>query len=127
LFEKTHIKELFSGNINLITRPITQSCHYGKIKRTVVMDFYNNKRLHGSLKRRTPMQVWNEYYQSLSTDKQLSAEVSEDMSRVSESADTRLALDRSEDTASFDYRLMNENNSEKVLSSFDKSVQLIGG
>ncbi len=91
------------------------------------MDFYNNKRLHGSLKRRTPMQVWNEYYQSLSTDKQLSAEVSEDMSRVSESADTRLALDRSEDTASFDYRLMNENNSEKVLSSFDKSVQLIGG
>ena len=70
--------------------------------------------------------MWNEYYQSLSTDKQLSAEVSKDMSRVSESADTRLALDRSEDTASFDYRLMNDNNSEKVLSSFDKSVQLIG-
>jgi hypothetical protein len=40
---------------------------------------------------------------------------------------THLALDRSGDTASFDYRLMNENNSVKVLSSFDKSVQLIGG
>jgi hypothetical protein len=73
------------------------------------------------------MQVWNEDSQSLSTDKQLSAEVSEDMSRVSESADTCLALGRSGDTPSFDYRLMNENNTEKVLSSFDKSVQLIGG
>ena len=91
------------------------------------MDFYNNKRLHGSLKRKTPMKVWNEHYQSLSTDKQLSAQVSEDMSRVSECADTRLALDRSGDMANFDYRLMNENNCEKVLSSFDKSVQLIGG
>lgn len=76
---------------------------------------------------RTPMlsmtskQIWNEYYQSLSTDKQLSAEVSEDMSRVSKPADTRLALDRSVDTASFDYRLMNGNNYEIVLSSFDKS------
>ena len=102
---------------------------YYESKQTIAayMDFYNNKRLHGSLKRRTPMQVWNEYCQSLSTDKQLLAEVSEDMSRVSEPADTRLALDRSEDTASFDYRLMNENNNEKVLSSFDKSVQLIGG
>ena len=82
---------------------------------------------------RTPMlsmtskQIWNEYYQSLSTDKQLSAEVSEDMSRVSKPADTHLALDRSVDTASFDYRLMNGNNYEIVLSSFDKSVQLIGG
>lgn len=104
-----------------------ESYYESKQTLSAYMDFYNNKRLHGSLKRRTPMQVWNEYYQSLSTDKQLSAEVSEDMSRVSESADTRLALDRSEDTASFDYRLMNENNNEKVLSSFDKSVQLIGG
>jgi putative transposase len=91
------------------------------------MDFYNNKRLHGSLKRKTPMQVWSEYYQSLSSDKPLSAQVSEDMSRVSDCADTRLALDKSGDTANFDYRMMNENNSEKVLSSFDKSVQLIGG
>ncbi len=102
---------------------------YYESKQTIVsyMDFYNNRRLHGSLKRKTPMQVWNEYYQSLSTDKQLSAEVSEDMSRVEEFADTCLALDRSGDTASFDYRLMNENYNEKVLSSFDESVQLIGG
>jgi hypothetical protein len=91
------------------------------------MGFYSHKRLHGSLRRGTPMQVWNEYYNSLSTDKQPLVQVSEDISRVSESADTRLALDRSEDTVSFDYRLMNENNCEKVLSSFDKSVQLKGG
>jgi len=37
------------------------------------------------------------------------------MSRVLECADTR-SLDRSEDTAKFDYRFMNENNREKGLS-----------
>jgi len=91
------------------------------------MNFYNQNRLHGSLKRKTPMQVWNEYYQALSSDKPLSAQVSEDMSRVSEYADTGLALDKSGDTANFDYRLMNENNSEEVLSLSGKTVQLIGG
>ena len=104
-----------------------ESYYESKQTLSAYMDFYNNKRLHGSLKRKTPMQVWNEYNQSLSTDKQLSAQVSEDMSRVLDCVDTRLALDKSGDTASFDYRLMNENNNEKVLSSFDKSVQLIGG
>ena len=101
-------------------------------KQTIVayMDFYNNKRLHGSLKRKTPMQVWNEYYQSLSTDKLQIAVVSEEFSRVSEYADTCLALDKSGDTANFDYRLMNENaeiDEQKILYSFDKSVQVIGG
>jgi hypothetical protein len=41
-----------------------------------------------------------------------------------QSADTRLAPDRSVDTASYDYRLMNENNNKTALSSFDKSVRL---
>jgi putative transposase len=104
-----------------------ESYYEAKLTLSAYMDFYNNKRRHGSLKRETPMQVWNEYYRSSSTDKQLSAQVSEDMSRVSVCADTRLALDKSGDTANFDYQLMNENNSKKVLSSFDKSVQLIGG
>jgi len=73
------------------------------------------------------MQVWNEYYMSFSSDMHQRAIVSEDLSRVSACADTCLALDKSGDTANFANRLMNENNNEKVLSSFDKSVQLIGG
>jgi putative transposase len=105
--------------------------HYeAKLTLDAYVNFYNNKRQHGSLKRKTPMQVWNKYYQSLSTGKLQIGVVSEELSRVSEYADTCLALDKSGDTANFDYRLMNENaeiDEQKVLYSFDKSVQVIGG
>lgn len=96
-----------------------QSFYEAKLTFTAYMDFYNIKRQHGSLKRKTPLYVWNEYYRSLSTDKQLSAQVSEEMSRVSGCADTGLALDMSGDTANFDYRLMNEIENTEVLNSFD--------
>ena len=90
-----------------------------KLTFAAYMDFYNNKRQHGSLGRKSPMYVWNEYYGALSTDKPLSAQVSEEMSRVSGCADTGLALDMSGDTANFDYRLMNEIEKPEVLNSFD--------
>jgi hypothetical protein len=86
------------------------------------MDHYNNKRKHGSLKRKTPMQKWNEYYMSLSSDMHQPAQVSEDLSRVSACVDTGLALDKSGDTANFANRLMNENNEnikQEVLKSFN--------
>jgi hypothetical protein len=94
------------------------------------MDHYNNKRKHGSLKRKTPIQKWNEYYGSLSSDMHQAAQVSEDLSGVSDCVDTGLALDKSGDTANFANLLMNENGEnikQEVLYSFNKSVQLIGG
>jgi len=94
------------------------------------MHHYNNKRKHCSLKRKTPIQKWNEYYRSLSSDMHQAAQVSEELSRVSACVDTGLALDKSADTANFANRLMNENNGtikQEVLNSFNKSVQLIGG
>ena len=33
---------------------------------TAYVDFYNNRRIHGSIGKRTPQQVWNEYYDKLS-------------------------------------------------------------
>jgi hypothetical protein len=94
------------------------------------MDHYNNKRKHGSMKRKTPMQKWNEYYMSFSSDMHLTAQVSEELSRVSACGDTGLALDKSGDTAKFANRMMNENNEsikQEVLYSFKKNVQIIGG
>ena len=94
------------------------------------MIFYNTKRNHDSLKRKTPIHVWNEYFTSFSTDKPQSAQVSEGLSRVSARADTGLALDKSGDTANFANRMMNENNEnikQEVLYSFEKSGQVIGG
>lgn len=94
------------------------------------MNHYNNKRLHGAIGRITPQQKWNEYYFSLSSDKPLSAKVSEEMSRVPGSAGTGLALDIFGDTAIFAYRMMNEktvDEDEKNLNCFEKPVQFIGG
>lgn len=104
-----------------------ESYYEAKLTMAAYMNFYNNKRQHGSLKRKTPLDIWNEYYSSFSTDKQQTAQVSEEMSRVSGCADTGLALDMSGDTAKFADRLMNENKIEEVLNSFTNIVQVIGG
>jgi hypothetical protein len=107
-----------------------ESYYEAKLTLAAYMDHYNNKRKHGSMKRKTPMQKWNEYYMSLSSDMHQAAQVSEDLSGVSVCVDTGLALDKSRDTANFANRLMNKNGGnikQEVLNSFDKSVQLIGG
>lgn len=114
----------------VIQRFELESFYEAKLTLTAYMDFYNNKRQHGSLGRVSPIKIWNEYYRSLSYDKPQTAQVSEERSRVSDRADTGLALDSSGDTANFANRMMNENNNknnQEVLNSFNKSVQLIGG
>ena len=99
-----------------------ESFYEAKLTLSAYMIYYNNKRRHGSLKRKTPLQVWNEYYMSFSSDMHQTAVVSEELSRVSACADTGLALDKSGDTANFANRSMNENNDnskQKVLKSFN--------
>jgi putative transposase len=99
-----------------------ESYYETKLTMAAYMNFYNDKRQHGSLQRKTPLYKWNEYYQSFSTDMQQTAQVSEDMSRVSGCADTGLALDMSGDTAIFANRLMNENENKEILNSFNNIV-----
>jgi putative transposase len=97
------------------------SYYDAKLTIAAFMDFYNNRRRHGSLGRRAPIRVWNEYYQSLSADEPPAAQGSEDMSRVSACADTGLALDISGDPANFPPRVMNETEifGKELLNSFD--------
>jgi transposase InsO family protein len=89
------------------------------------VEFYNNRRLHGGIRFKTPQKMWNEYYESFSSDKPLSAQGSEEMSRVPDCAGTCHALDIAGETANFADRRINENENE--LNRFEKSVQLIGG
>jgi len=109
----------------IIQRFELASFYEAKLKIKAYMEFYNKKRRHGSLGRISPMKKWSEYYDSSSSDKPQSANVLEEMSRVSALQDTRLALDIFENTATFAYRMMNENkmdNSSKNLNSFEKYV-----
>lgn len=107
----------------VINRFIFESYYEALLTIKAYMNFYNNKRRHGSLKRTTPMEKWNEYFASSSSVMPQIAQVSEEMSRVPECAGTRLALDISGDTANFANQKMNEN----VLNSFEENVQTIGG
>ena len=107
-----------------------ESYYEAKITLEAYMEHYNKHRKHGGLKRKTPLQKWNEYYGPLSPDRQPTEPILEELSRVAAPADTCLALDKSGDMANFAYREMNGKDGEtgeKVLNSFYKSVQLIGG
>jgi hypothetical protein len=46
-----------------------KSYYESKQTLSVYMNFYNTKRLHGGLKRKTSLLLWNEYFTSFSTDK----------------------------------------------------------
>jgi len=99
------------------------SYYEAKLTIEAYMNYYNNKRRHGSLKRITPMEKWNEYFAPSSSVMPQIAQVSEKMSRVPECVGTRLALDIFGDTANFANQKMNEN----VLNSCEENVQNIGG
>lgn len=102
----------------IIQRYEFTSFYEAKLTIMAYMKFYNEHRRHGSLKRISPMKKWNEYYDSSSSDKNQTAQVLEEMSRVSALQDTCLALDIFGNTANFASRMMNEN----VLNSFEKKV-----
>ncbi len=138
--EFTHIATLKENSYikafhNILEREVIkrfdfESYYEAKLTLTAYMNHYNNRRKHGSLNIKTPMQKWNEYFGSFSSTIHLPVQVSEDLSWVSDCVDTSLALDKSGGTANFANRLMNDNDEnikQEVLNSFNKSVQLIGG
>lgn len=130
--ENSYIESFHSIFEREVVRRFEFSSYYdAKLTIMAYMDFYNNRRRHGSLGRKTPMQKWNEYYVSFSSDKQPEAQVSEGLSRVEALADTCIALDKGGDTAKFAVGMMNEKinyiDNEKVLNCFNKNVQHIGG
>lgn len=75
---------------------------YYDAKQTVAryMDYYNSRRRHGSLGRKTPMEKWREYVSSCPSGKPQHQQVEEAMSRV-DGTDTKPALDIDDDTVIF--------------------------
>lgn len=103
------------------------SFYEAKLTISAYMNFYNNTRRHGSLGRKAPVEKWYEYYSSLSSDMQQTAQVLEEMSRASALQDACLALDIFGNTATFADQMMKNNTNNNNLNSFNNSVQLIGG
>lgn len=102
------------------------SFYEAKLTISAYMNFYNNKRRHGSLGRKSPIEKWNEFFWSSSSDKPQTAQVLEEMSRASALQDARITLDIFGNTANFATQKMNDNEDYNNLNSFKKNVQLIG-
>jgi putative transposase len=132
--ENAYIEAYHSIFEQEVIRRFEFSSYYeASLTTTAYVEFYNNRRLHGGISFKTPQKMWNEYYCNLSSDKPLSAQGSEEMSRVPDSAGTCHALDIAGDTANFADRMMNETDMKQDFNQqidsnyFEKSVQLIGG
>ena len=124
--ENAYIEAYHSIFEQEVIRRFEFSSYYeASLTATAYVEFYNNRRLHGGINFKTPQKMWNEYYCNLSSDKPQSAQVSEEMSRVPDSAGICHALDIARDPANFADRRINENENE--LNFFEKSVQLIRG
>ena len=132
--ENAYIEAYHSIFEQEVIRRFEFSSYYeASLTTTAYVEFYNNRRLHGGISFKTPQKMWNEYYCNLSSDKPQPAKVSEEMSRVPDSAGTCHALDIAGDTANFADRMMNETdmkqdfNQQTDSNFFEKTVQLIGG
>ena len=107
----------------LISRYEFESFHHADMKITQYIFTYNNIRKHGSLGHRTPSEVWNEHFNSLSSDKPRIAAKPENLARFFEekfdanslnntsskfSSKIHFNLDQFEGGAKFDYLMANE-------------------
>ncbi len=107
----------------LISRYEFESFHHADMKIAQYIFTYNHIRKHGSLSKRTPVSVWNEYFYALASDKQLIAGKPENLARFFEekfdpnfkinqlsnfSSKIHFNLDQFEGGAKFDYLMANE-------------------
>lgn len=100
----------------LTSRYEFDSFYHAEMKIAQYMFTYNNIRKHRALGLRTPQQVWNEYFVSLSTDRQQTAVEPEGLSRLADTKNKIINqsaiyynLDKAGGSATFDYLLANEN------------------
>jgi len=61
--QETSYIEAFHSIIDreVICRFDFESCYETKLTLSAHMEFYNTRRQHGSLRRKTPLHTWNEY------------------------------------------------------------------
>lgn len=107
------------------------SYYEARITLTAYVDFYNNRRLHGGIGRRTPQQVWDEYEKAVESLGQPTAAKPEQMSRPAaqsteaSAAAVHFSLDFCGGEAIFapsDSTAKTDN-----LNPFEKNVQTKGG
>jgi putative transposase len=100
----------------LTSRYEFDSFYHAEMKIAQYMFTYNNIRKHRAIGLRTPQMAWNEYFGSLSTDRQPTAVETEGLSRLADSKNKiinqsamHFNLYKHGGSAIFDYLLANEN------------------
>lgn len=121
----------------LVSRYEFESFYHAEMKIAQYIFIYNHIRKHGSLNYRTPVKVWNEYFYSLTSDKQPIAASPENTARFfEEKIDTKniknipsifsskihLNLDGFSDGANFDYLMANEEINNYICKQKSQTV-----
>lgn len=105
------------------------SYYEARITLTAYVEFYNNRRLHGGIGKRTPQQIWDEYEKAVESLGQPTAGKPEQMSRPAAQSSEALAADVhfSLDICGGGATFAQSEATAGTLNSFEKSVQTIGG
>jgi putative transposase len=124
----------------LISRYEFESFHHADMKITQYIFTYNNIRKHGSLGHRTPCAVWNEHYNSLSSDKPRIAAKPENSARFFDeifdakyqiktssnfSSKIHFNLDQFEGGAKFAYLMANENIKNYICKNSQTDLKIL--
>lgn len=116
---------------SIIDRELLQPRQFATIEEAVQIfnrwrQFYNHRRLHGSLGNKAPAYIWDQYEQQMLISEQKMKISTEPLSTNGERKSPEIEVSRLVDKA-FEKPMSAIFNHQKQTNCFEKSVQLLGG